>query len=97
MVHDFKIRFTIRTSAGFEPICDFYLGNNRTVALSIFSELEGNDEVCESDILQLDWVETKGGLPVDVKIKHCTLSQLGRSCSFITKELFKYRNLMQGG
>ncbi|MEO8174112.1 MAG: hypothetical protein ABI581_13550 [Sediminibacterium sp.] len=97
MKHNFTIRFTIRTAAGFEPLCDFYLGNNRSNALSIFSELEGHDEVCESDILQVDLVETKDGLPFDVKIKHCTLSELGRSCTFITKELFKYRNLVQGG
>jgi len=97
MVHGFTIRFTIRTTAGFEPLCDFYLGNNRAVAGSIFSQLEGNEEVRESDILQVDLVEAMDGLPVDVKIKHCTLSQLGRSCSFITKELFKYHDLVQGG
>jgi hypothetical protein len=97
MAYEFTLQFTLRTPEGFAPICDFHLGNNRTVALSIFSRLEGNDEVRESDILQIDLLEKKDGLPFDVKIKHCTFSQLGRSCSFITKELFKYHNLAMGG
>ena len=97
MGHDFTIRVTIRTATGFEPLCDFYLGNKRSIAQSIFTQLEGNDEVRESDILQVDLREINDGLPLDVKIKHCTLAQLSRSCSLITKELFKYYNLVQGG
>ena len=97
MANDFTIRFTIRTMDGFEPLCDFYLGNNPVLALSVFSQLEGNDEVQESDILQVDLVESHDGLPFDVKIKHCSLPQMGRSCCLIAKELFKYHNLGQGG
>ena len=96
MKYYFTIRVSIRTANGFEPLCDFYLGNKRAVARSIFTQLEGNDEVGESDILQIDLREINEGLPLDVKIKHCTLAQLSRSCSFITKELFKYYNLVQG-
>ena len=59
--------------------------------------MEGNDEVSDSDILQVDFVETRDGLPVNVKIKHCTLLQMGISCQIIAKEIFKYRNLVQGG
>ena len=97
MAADFKIQFTIRTVEGFEPLCDFHLGNSPVMALSVFSQLEGNDEVGESDNLQVDLVETHDGLPFDIKIKHCTLPQLGRSCCFITKEIFRHRNLGQGG
>lgn len=78
-------------------MCDFYLGNNPAMSLSLFSQLEGNGEVSESDILHVDLVEEKNGLPVDVKIKRCTLPELGRNCCHIAKELFKYRNLEQGG
>ena len=87
----------MKTVNGFEPLCDFYLGKNPARALSVFSQLEGNDEVCESHILHVDLVEEKNGLPIDIKIKHCTLPELGRSCCYIAKELFKYRNLEQGG
>ncbi len=87
----------MKTVNGFDPLCDFYLGNNPAIALSVFSQLEGNDEVSESDILHVDLVEEKNGLPLDIKIKQCTLPELGRNCCYIAKELFKYRNLEQGG
>ncbi len=97
MANDFTIRFTIKTVGGFEPLCDFYLGNDAVMALSVFAQLEGNDEVHESDILQVDLVESHDGLPCDVKIKHCSLPQMGRNSCLIAKELFKYHNLGQGG
>ncbi len=96
MANDFTIRFTIKTADGFQPLCDFYLGNDPVMALSVFSQLEGNDEVSDTDILQVDLVESQGGLPFDVKIKHCSLLEMGRGCCFITKELFKHRNLRNG-
>lgn len=96
MANNFTIRFTIRTTEGFEPLCDFYLGNDSVMALSVFSQLEGNDEVSDKDILQVDLVESHDGLPFDVKIKHCTLSQMGRSCCLIAREIFKHRNLSNG-
>jgi len=97
MAKDFTIRFTLKTVEGFEPLCDFYLGNDPVMALSVFSELEGNDEVSESDLLQVDLVESHDSLPFDVKIKHCSLPEMGRGCCFIAKEIFKHRNLGQGG
>ncbi len=96
MTSDYTIRFNMKTLDGFEPLCDFYMGNNREMALALFAKLEGNEEVCDADILQMDLIENRQGLPADVKIKCCSLTQLGRSCCFIAKELFKYRNLEQG-
>jgi hypothetical protein len=95
MANEFRIRFTLKTVKGFEPLCDFYIGNNRDIALSIFTQLEGNDEVGEADILRLDFVEIRNGLPFNMKIKHCTLFQLTSNCRLITREVFKYRNLME--
>ncbi len=97
MGNDFGIRFTLRTLRGFEPVADFYIGNNRSMAISIFAQLEGDDEVREADILQLDFIEMKNGLPLNVKIKHCTLSQMAGNCRLIAKEIFKYRNLVDNG
>ena len=67
------------------------------MALSIFTQLEGSDEVQEADILQLDFIEMHNELPLNVKIKHCTLSQMATNCHFITKEVFKFRNLVGNG
>lgn len=50
------------------------------MAVSIFEQLEGSDEVREADILQLDFIEMQNGLPLNLKIKHCTLSQMADSC-----------------
>jgi hypothetical protein len=83
----------MKTVTGFEPLCDFYIGCKPEVALDLFRQLEGSDEVQETDILQLDFMELKNGLPVNVKIKHCSLSQMSSNCSLLTKEIFKYRNL----
>lgn len=93
MTTNFRIRFTIRTAQGFEPLCDFYIGSNRHIAQLIFSQMEGNDQAGEADILQLDFIEMGMGVPVNLKIKHCTLLQLAANCRLITKEVFKYRNL----
>ncbi|MBS1598355.1 MAG: hypothetical protein JST75_09015 [Bacteroidetes bacterium] len=95
MDNEFRIRITIRTINGFEPLCDFYIGNNKSLALAIIDQLEGSDEVKEHDILQLDFLEIVQGLPLNMKIKYCTLSQLTRNCGLITKEVFKYRNLIE--
>ena len=97
MTSEFTIRYTIKTIEGFEPLCDFYLGSDPALSLSVFSQLEGNDQTSESDILQVDLVESHDGLPFDVKIKHCSLPEMGRSSCFIAKELFKHRNLEKGG
>ena len=96
MANDFTIRFTMKTVDGFEPLCDFYMGNNPVMARSVFSQLKGNDQVSDSDMLQVDLVESHDGLPFDVKIKHCSLPEMGQSCCFIAKELFKHRNLEKG-
>jgi len=95
MGRSFRIRFTIRTTKGFEPLCDFYIGSNPDTALSIFAQMEGHDQAGEADILQLDFMELGDGLPVNLKIKHCTLPQLTANCRTITKEVFKYRNLTE--
>jgi len=83
----------MKTADGFESLCDFYLGNNRSTAQTIFAGLEGIDDIANPGILQVDLIETHRSLPVNVKIKHCTLLQQGRNCCFIAKELFKWRAL----
>ena len=40
-------------------------------------------------ILQIDLMETKNNLPVNIKVIGCTLEQLAENCKIITKEVFK--------
>ena len=97
MGNDFRISFTLRTAQGFERIADFYPGNNRSMALSIFAQPEGSDKVQETDILRLDFMEMQNGLPLNIKIKHCNLSQMTRNCRLLAKGIFKCRNLVTNG
>jgi hypothetical protein len=69
------------------------IGNNRNRAYDIFEALQGTTEVNEQHVLFIDFMETVDGLPMNLKMIGCTLSQLAESCKFITKELFKLHNL----
>ena len=85
----FYIRFTMKTKTGTDTFAHFFIGNSRSRARSIFSNLKGNREVHESDLLQLEFMETREGVPVNLDEMSCTLQELGENCKLITKELFK--------
>ena len=89
----FYIRFTKKTIKGPEAYAKFFIGNNREKAYAIFRQLKGSDKVDEKNVLYINFMETKNGLPLNLKMITCTLNQLGENCKFITKELFKSENL----
>ncbi len=69
----------------------FDIGNDRQAAYDLFAMLKGNDDVHESNMLYLELTETVDNLPVNIKMKTCTLRELGENCTLITKEIFKSR------
>ena len=83
----------IKTASGFENVGNFCIGDNRVEAQAIFNKLKGTPEVNEKCILQLDFVETKEGLPFNLKIISCTLEGLAENCKTITKEVFRVLTL----
>ena len=85
----FYIRFIMKTKTGPETFAHFFMGNSRSSAMSAFSNLKGNREVHESDLLLLEFMETREGMPVNLDVMSCTLQELGENCKIITKELFK--------
>jgi hypothetical protein len=85
----FYIKFTIKTFKGFESFGQFFIGNNRAAATAIFKMLKGSTEVSENTILQLDFIETKNGLPVNINLLQCTLNEMAENCKIVTKEIFK--------
>ena len=89
----FHIVLTLKTSRGLESFAKFFIGNNRDRAYAIFRSLKGTDKVSEQSILYIDFMETKGGLPLNLKMITCTLNQLAENCKLITKELFKLKSL----
>lgn len=93
METQFYITFTLKTGKGLESFAKFFIGNNRERAYNIFQELEGIHDVCENNVLFIDFIETKEGLPINLNVITCTLDQLARNCRTIVKELFKSENL----
>lgn len=91
----FYIRFTLKTVRGFESFGQFFISNDRNFANQVFKKLKGNDAVNESNILQMDFIETKNNLPVNIKMIRCTLNEMVENCRIITRELFKHFNLQE--
>jgi hypothetical protein len=93
----FYIQFTLKTINGPESFAKFFIGNDRNNAFEIFSKLKGTDSVDEKNLLFIDFMETKQGLPVNLNVISCTLDQLGDNCRMVTKELFKAVNFNVAG
>jgi len=92
----FYIKLNLKTRNGFLRFGKFFIGNNKKAAADIFSKLKGNTEVDEKMMLQLDLVETKNSLPLNIQMIGCTLEELAENCRIITKEVFKLFNLEKG-
>ncbi len=91
----FYIKLTVKAINSFEQFGEFYLGNNLEFANDVFRKLKGNVEVNENNILQLDFIETRNNLPVNIKMIRCTLKEIGENCKIITREIFKFYNLKE--
>ena len=89
----FYIIFSFKSNGDYKAFAKFFIGNNREIAYTIFKKLKGSDEVNEMHVLYLDFMETWEGLPKNLKVKSCTLQELGENCSIIARELFKFTNL----
>ena len=90
----YYIELTLKTSDGMESIARFFVGDNRRRAYSIFKKLQGVTDIDEKNLIYIDFMEIKEGLPLSVDIITCTLDQLGENCKTITKELFKLKTLV---
>ena len=89
----FNIVLNIRTCNGFECFGKFFVGNNKNLAEAIFVQLKGRKNADEKTILQLDLVECRNGLPVNIELMSCSLEELAENCKVITKETFKNLNM----
>ncbi len=93
MKTQFDITLTLKTSKGLESFAKFFIGNDKARALAIFKQLQGLHVVNENNVLYVDLMETKNGLPVNLDMISCTLNEVTENCRIIIKELFKARNL----
>jgi hypothetical protein len=89
----FYIDVNIKTPDDFICYGKFTLGNSKKFASNLFQKMKGNKKVDDKAILQLEFVETRNDLPVNVQVISCSLDQLTENCKTITKEIFKFVNL----
>jgi hypothetical protein len=85
----FYILLYIKTPQGFEPYARFYIGNKEEAARQLFSKLKGGGDEIDNRILQMDLMQTRNNLPVNIKVIGCTLEEMAENCKIITKEVFK--------
>ena len=79
----------MKTPMGFESFARFYIGNQGETALHLFGKLKGTTDKMDDRILQMDLMETRNNLPVNLKVLGCTLEEMAENCKVITKEAFK--------
>ena len=89
METQFYILFSLKTGKEPESFARFFIGNNRKHAYRIFHQLKGAHDVNEKNILWVEFMETKDGLPFNLEMISCNLDQLAENSKIITKELFK--------
>jgi len=85
----FYILLYMKTPKGFESFARFYIGNQAEIALHLFGKLKGTTDKMDDRILQMDLMETRNNLPVNLKVLGCTLEEMAENCKIITKEAFK--------
>src|SRR5690349_10133498 len=89
----YYIELALKTPKGTEPFAKFFLGNKGKQAYSIFKKLQGIKTVSENDLMYMDFMEIKNGLPLSMDMITCTLDQVAENCKTITKEIFKLNSL----
>ncbi|MGN6440015.1 MAG: hypothetical protein ACTHMM_26040 [Agriterribacter sp.] len=93
MENTFYVQAKIKTAEGYKTFCQFFLGNNKPFAYNIFKQLKCNDDISDNDILHIDFVEIRNGLPVNLKLISCTLDDFCTNTRLLTKESFKNFNI----
>lgn len=91
----FYIVFNLKTVRGFESFARFFVGDNQEFAYQLFDKLKGISVGVNDSVLQMDLMETREGLPVNIQVMGCTLEELAENCKTITKEVFKFFTLHQ--
>jgi hypothetical protein len=89
MESKFQISLHIKTPGGFETYGNFDLGADREQATAIVEQLKGTDNLSENSILYMDFTETRNGIPLPLRIMHCTLDDVTYNVRIITRDVFK--------
>ena len=93
MKTQFYVLLSLKTPQGFVDYGQYFLGDNRDAAYSLFEQMKGSRELVDDALLHIDLMETVNELPVKIKTICCTLEQLGSNCKLIAREIFRLKNL----
>ncbi|MET0466526.1 MAG: hypothetical protein ABW007_25435 [Chitinophagaceae bacterium] len=93
MERGFYITLNIKTGSDFEKYGKFFVGDDEETALGIFKKMKGTAEADDVNFLQIDFMEMKDTLPLNIKTLNCTLDEMTDNFRTITKEIFKRFNL----
>ncbi len=93
METQFYILLSLKTPQGFINYGQYFLGNDRDAANSLFSQLKGSKDLTNKAILHIDLMETVNELPVKIKSIGCTLDELAINCRLIARDIFRLKNL----
>jgi hypothetical protein len=89
----FQISLQIKSHEGFETYGKFDLGSDKEQATAILAQLKGTDNITEHSVLYMDFTEIRNGIPLPIKIMHCTLDDIAYNVRIITREVFKNLSL----
>ena len=95
METQFYILLSIKTPQGFLNYGQYFLGDDREAAESLFGQLQGSGAPADPIILHVDLMETAGELPVRIKTIGCTLEELCENTKLIAREIFRLKNLKE--
>ncbi len=93
MERKFYIELNMKALDGFERFGCFELGSDREFAIRLFESLQGRPAKGDSEVLHMDLVEKRDGLPMNMQVVSCTVEELGANLKVIARELFKKINL----
>ncbi|KIA96602.1 hypothetical protein OC25_02385 [Pedobacter kyungheensis] len=71
----------------------FCIGDDKNIAMEIFSRLSGKPENDSGFALIMEFFEEVMGLPVPCGRLYCALGELKENIAFISKEIFRIANL----
>ena len=86
----FYIVLNLKTFKGHESFARFFIGDQVEFANEIFDKLKGVSDVTDNSILQMDLVEMRDSIPINMQVIGCTLGEMAENFKIITREAFKF-------
>ena len=93
MESKYYIELNMKTVDGMERFGCFELGGDRAFSVGLFAGLAGRPACSDDEVLHMDLVEKRNGLPMNMQVISCTVEELGANVKYLTRELFKKINL----